>query len=369
MRMVGHLDMDAFFAAIKERDNRFLRGLPLVVGADPHGGKGRGVVSTANYKAREYGIYSALPISKAWRLSEAAKKQGKSPATFLPVRMEHYAEVSSHIMETLRRFVFLVEPASIDEAYFDLSSCDSYAFAEDLCRTIKQAIRKEEQLTASVGIGPNKLVAKIASGMSKPDGLTVVREEDVMEFLAPLPVRIIPGVGPKTEAELARSGVKMISDLRRFSREELRAVFGKRGMDFYEKARGNDKTPIEETYEAKSIGEQETFEQDTRNPQFLTERLTALCRDVVGRLAGEGCTHFRTVVLTVRFADFETKSRSHTLPVPANSVNVLEREAMNLLLPFLDNRENPEGKCIRLLGVRIENLERFGVHVQALRIE
>ncbi len=361
--------MDAFFAAIEERDNPSLCGVPIVVGADPRGGKGRGVVATANYPAREYGIHSALPISKAWRLSETARKLGHPPATFLPVRMERYAEVSAHILETLRRFVFFVEPASIDEAYVDLSSCESYALAEEVCRKIKQAIREEEHLTASVGIGPNKLVAKIASGMNKPDGLTVVREEDAMAFLAPLPVRIIPGVGPKTEVELGRIGVKVISDVRRLSQQQLHALFGKRGVDVYDKARGVDATPIEETYEAKSIGEQETFEQDTRDPQFLAERLAALCQDVGRRLAADGFPHFRTVVLTVRFADFETKSRSHTLAIPASSLNVLQAEAMNLLRPFFDNRGNPEGKCIRLLGVRIEKLERFGVHAQAPLIE
>ena len=175
MRIVGHLDMDAFFAAIEERDDPSLSGLPIVVGADPRAGKGRGVVSTANYPARAYGIHSALPISQAWRLSEAARNQGKPPVRFLPVRMEHYAEVSAHVMETLRRFVFSVEQASIDEAYFDLSSCESYTLAEDICRRVKRAIRDEERLTASVGIGPNKLIAKIASGMCKPDGLTTVR--------------------------------------------------------------------------------------------------------------------------------------------------------------------------------------------------
>lgn len=369
MRIVGHLDMDAFFAAIEERDNPSLNGLPVVVGADPRGGKGRGVVYTANYKARECGIHSALPISKAWRLSEAVKKQGKSPVTFLPVRMDRYAEVSAHVMETLRQFVFLVEQASIDEAYFDLSSCESYTFAEEICRKIKAAIREEERLTASVGIGPNKLIAKIASGMHKPDGLTVVREEDVMAFLTPLSVRTIPGIGPKTDAELAKIGVKTVKDMRRFSLEELQAMFGKRGLDFYEKIHGRDETPIEENYETKSIGEQETFEQDTRDSQFLVGRLKALCQDVMNRVAAEGFTHFHRVVLTVRFADFETHSRSHTLPSPTADPRVLEEEATKLFLPFLDDRENPHGKLIRLIGVRVEKLERFGVHVQAPLIE
>lgn len=361
--------MDAFFAAVEERDNPSLRGLPIVVGADPHGGKGRGVVSTANYKAREYGIHSALPISKAWRLSEAARKQGQPPAAFLPVRMERYAEVSTHVMETLQRFVFVVEQASIDEAYFDLSSCESYAFAEAIARKIQATIREEERLTASVGIGPNKLIAKIASGLCKPDGLTVVREEDVAAFLAPLPVRTIPGVGPKAEADLAKAGVKTVKDMRGLSREALHGMFGKRGLDLHEKIRGRDESPIEENYETKSIGEQETFQQDTRNSQFLIERLRAICQDVMRRVAAEGFRHFRRVVLTVRFADFETHSRSHTFPSPAADPRILEEEATKLFVPFLDERENPHGKLIRLIGVRVEKLERFGVHAQAPLIE
>jgi DNA polymerase IV (DinB-like DNA polymerase) len=283
--------------------------------------------------------------------------------------MERYAEVSTHVMETLRRFVFLVEPASIDEAYFDLSSCESYTLAEEVCRKMKRTIREEERLTASVGIGPNKLIAKIASGVHKPDGLTTVREEDVAAFLAPLPVRTIPGVGPKTEAELARIGAKTVKDMRAFSQEELRAMFGKRGLDLYEKIHGRDESPVEETHEVKSTGEQETFERDTRDLHFLVERLRAICQDVMHRLTAEGFTHFRTVVLTVRFADFETNSRSHTLSVPTNSLTVLQREAMNLLMPFLDDRENPGGKLIRLIGVRVEKLEQFGVHPQAPLIE
>jgi len=146
-------------------------------------------------------------------------------------------------------------------------------------------------------------------------------------------------------------------------------MFGKRGSDLYEKAHGRDESPVEETYEVKSIGEQETFERDTRDSEFLVERLRAICRDVMGRLAAEGCTHFRTVVLTVRFADFETKSRSHTLSSPTSDPIVLEEEARKLFLPFLDERENPQGKLIRLLGVRVEKLERFGIHAQAPLID
>jgi DNA polymerase IV (DinB-like DNA polymerase) len=355
-RIVAHLDMDAFFAAIEERDTPALRGLPLVVGADPRGGQGRGVVSTSNYLAREYGIHSATPISTAWRLSEAARGKGKPPVTFVSVDMKKYATESERVMAIVRRFVPLVEQASIDEAYEDLSFTGSYEAAEHLGRQIKEATRAEEQLTASVGIGPNKLIAKIASGMHKPDGLTVVREDEAESFLAPLSVRAIPGIGPKTEAELAKDGIRLVKDLKRFTVEQMQALFGKRGLDLYEKIRGRDDSPVEEFYEPKSVGEQETFEQDTLDSQFLVGQLTSLCQGVIERLRREGFREFRTVALTVRFADFDTKSRSHTLSEPAAEGAVLQREALKLLMPFLDRRENPRRKLIRLLGVRVEKL-------------
>lgn len=355
-RIVAHLDMDAFFAAIEERDTPALRGLPLVVGADPRGGEGRGVVSTSNYKAREYGIHSAMPISTAWRLSEAARRKGKPPVTFVSVDMKKYAAVSEQVMAIVRRCVPVVEQASIDEAYGDLSFTGSYEAAEALCRKLKEAIRSEERLTASVGIGPNKLIAKIASGMHKPDGFTVVREEEAESFLAPLPVRAIPGIGPKTEVVLAKRGIRLVKDLKQFSYHQLEAMFGKRGLDLYEKVRGQDESSIEEFYEPKSVGEQETFDRDTLDSNFLVEQLATMCQDVIGRLRAEGFTHFRTVVLTVRFADFETKSRSRTLPALTGEETVLRREALKLLMPFMDRRENPRRKLIRLLGVRVEKL-------------
>jgi DNA polymerase IV (DinB-like DNA polymerase) len=349
--------MDAFFAAIEERDTPALRGVPLVVGADPRGGKGRGVASTSNYLARAYGIHSATPISTAWRLSEAARRAGKPPVTFVSVDMAKYARVSEEVMGIVRRFVPVVEQASIDEAYGELSFTESYDAAESLCWTIKNAIRSEERLTASVGIGPNKLIAKIASGMYKPDGLTVVREDEAEPFLAPLSVRAIPGIGPKTEAMLSKQGIKLVTDLKPLSLQQLKALFGKRGGDLYEKIRGRDQSPVEEYSEPKSIGEQETFESDTLDSQVLLHELDALTQDVIDRLHREGFHAFRTVVLTVRFSDFETKLRSHTLALPAGDEPTLHREALKLLLPFLDRRENPRRKLIRLLGLRVEKLQ------------
>ncbi len=357
MRIVAHIDMDAFYAAVEERDTPRFRGLPIAVGADPEGGKGRGVVAAANYKAREYGIHSALPISQAWRLSEAAHKQGKPPVTFLSVDMKKYAAVSARVMAIIREFAPVVEEAGIDEAYADLSFAGSYEKAEAVCRDLKRAIKEREQLTASVGIGPNKLIAKIASNEHKPDGLTVVREEDAEAFLEPMPVRKIPGIGPKTEEALVTQGIRLVRDLKRFSQQDLQEMFGKRGLEFYDAIRGRDESPIQESREPKSIGEEETFDRDTRDATFIGERLKELCQAVLRRLMAEGFSAFRTVVVKVRFADFETHTRAHTLAQPTNSLSVVEFEALKLLMPFLDSRENPRRKPIRLIGIRLEKLQ------------
>lgn len=355
-RIIAHLDMDAFFAAIEERDTPAFRGVPLVVGADPLGGKGRGVASTSNYLARTYGIHSATPISVAWRLSEAARHAGKPPVTFVSVDMPKYARVSEEVMRIVRRFIATVEQASIDEVYGDLSWTESYEDAARVCRRVKDAITAEVRLTASVGIGPNKLIAKIASGWQKPDGLTIVREDEAEAFLSPLSVRVIPGIGPKTEVLLQRKGIRTITELRDVSLQQLIHLLGKRGAALYSKARALDDSLLEESSHVKSISEQETFESDTLDSRTLLTQLDRLVRGVIDRLAVEGFEAFRTVVLTIRFADFETKSRAHTLTVPTSDPGVLQREGLKLLMPFLDRRENPQRKHIRLLGLRLEKL-------------
>jgi DNA polymerase IV (DinB-like DNA polymerase) len=221
---------------------------------------------------------------------------------------------------------------------------------------IKRDIAGQERLTASIGLGPNKLIAKIASDAQKPDGLTVVEERDAEAFLAPLSVRKIPGIGPKTEAALREQGIAVVQDLRRFSEADLVERFGKWGRALFERVRGRDDDRVQESDEVKSISEQETFLRDTLDSQVLLEHVTAMSRDVLTRLARSGYSTFRTVVLTVRFADFETKSRSHTLPQATDLLKVLDVEVMKLFLPFLDRRENPHLKLIRLIGVRVEKL-------------
>jgi nucleotidyltransferase/DNA polymerase involved in DNA repair len=356
MRIIGHLDMDAFFAAIEERDHPELAGQPIVVGADPAGGQGRGVVATANYLARNYGIHSAQPISRAWKLSEAARRRGRPPAVFVMGRHRRYAEVSDRIMALVRRFAPLVEEASIDEAYFDLSFAGSYEKAVAICQVLKEEIKMQEKLTASIGVGPNKLIAKIASDFHKPDGLTVVLEEEAEAFLAPMAVRKIPGIGPKTEKVLAARGLKLVRDLKHFSIPELQELFGKWGTELYERVRGRSDSPLVVAREPKSVGEQETFRQDTLNLEYIFRRLWTMCREVGLRLEREGFKTYRTVVVTVRFADFDTRSRSYSLPYPTASRRTLRFEAMKLLMPFLDQRENPQHKLVRLIGVRVEKL-------------
>ncbi len=356
MRIIGHLDMDAFFAAIEERDHPELAGRPLVVGADPQEGRGRGVVATANYPARVYGIHSAMPITQAWRRSEAARARGKPGVVFLRPNFRRYLEVSQRILALLRKYAPRVEEGGIDEAYFDLSQAGSWAAAAEICRRMKAEIQEQEGLTASVGLGPNKLVAKIASDFQKPDGLTVVTPEEAEAFLAPLPARKIPGIGPKTEKYLEQRGIETVQDLRRFSPQELEEKFGKWGLALYEKVRGRGSAELVEEYEAKSLGEQETFARDTLDLNFIFARLWLMCQEVYQRLQREGFQSFRTVVVMVRFADFDTHTRAHTLPSPSSGLRTLQFEAMKLLMPFLDRRENPRHKLIRLVGVRVEKL-------------
>ncbi len=356
LRIIGHLDLDAFFAAVEERDKEWLRGKPVVVGADPEEGKGRGVVSTANYKAREYGIRSGIPISTAWRMSELAVRSGKPAAAFVGVRGKRYREASDSVMSVVRNHVPVTEQAGIDEIYLDFSFTRSFRKAREIAVAIKRAIENEEQLTCSVGIGPNKLIAKVASDFQKPNGLTIVQERNVLHFLELLPTRSLPGIGPKTELYLQRRGIQTVGDLRKFSRNELFDRIGKWGVKLYDRARGRDDEPVEETHEIKSMGEQETLPQDTDAPRLLLPRLESMCGRVFERLKANNFAGFRTAVVTVRFGNFETASRSRTFASAVLSSHVLTFEAMRLLMPFLDGRENPRKQLIRLVGVRVEKL-------------
>jgi len=356
MAIIAHIDLDAFFASVEERESPMLAGSPIVVGADPKGGEGRGVVSTANYIARAYGIRSGIPISRAWRLSVEAQEDGKPRVIFVTPHFEKYEKASRHLMSIISRYVSHIEVAGIDEAYADFSDLDSFKKAEVIARKIQREVIKKERLSVSIGIGPNKMIAKIASGFKKPRGLTTVEPKDTLAFLAPLSVRELPGVGPKTGDILLRKHIRTVSDLRRLSREQLVADFGKWGVGLYEKARGIGDESLSEPEEAKSIGAQETFDEDISNMRIILAETKRIAKDVFERMQKDGFRGFRTAVLTIRFADFETKTRSQTSGVTLRTHRDLEITILHLLMPFLDSRENKYKKRIRLIGVRVEKL-------------
>src|SRR6185295_5378004 len=274
MRIVAHVDMDAFYASVEERLNPALRGRPVVVGADPKGGAGRGVVTAASYAARKYGIRSALPISRAWRLAEAARRRGEPEAVFVRDNRQAYREASTRIMALIADGVEAFEEASIDEAYVYLSSLGGFDEAEAHARALKARVREREELTCSVGLGPNKLVAKIA---------TVVRPDHVLGFLGGLRVRVIPGIGPKTEAALGERGIATVADLRAVEPARLAEWFGKLGLELHDKSRGISDDPVSNEWERKSVGEQETFEEDSLDPGFVLGRARALAAEVFRR--------------------------------------------------------------------------------------
>lgn len=362
MRIVVHVDMDAFYAAVETHLNPALRDLPVVVGADPKEGRGRGVVTTANYVARKFGIGSALPISRAWRLAEAARQRGEPATIFIQPRMSLYREVSDRIMQILERHADAFEEASIDEAYLDVSSRQTFDATKEQMIRLKAEIREREGLGCSVGIGPNKLIAKIASGHRKPDGLTVVEPMDVENFLNPLPIRVIPGIGPKSEHFLHGQRIRTVEDLRRVPETTLVEWFGKWGQRLYEKVRGIDDSEVSNEWTRKSLGEQETFAEDTRSQPIVTERLDCMAERIIAKLKEKSFTAFRTLTVTVRFADFQTTNRSRTfkegirISEEDHALRRLKEEALSLMLPFFDARENPRGKPFRLIGLRVEKL-------------
>ena len=249
-------------------------------------------------------------------MAEAARRRGQPATVFTRGITPEYREVSGRIMAILHHYAPVVEAAGIDEAYFDLSFTGSYDRAADLARQIKAEILAQERLTASIGIGPNKLIAKIASDFQKPDGLTVVTQAEAEDFLAPLAVRKIPGIGPKTEQSLARLGIKTVQDLKRFSPEELQEKFGTWGPSLYERIRGRHDSPLVTEWEPKSVGEQETFAKDTRDLDFIFQRLWALCREVHRRFTAGG---FQSLPHRGGHGALRRFRHLHPLPHPAGT--------------------------------------------------
>lgn len=342
-RIILHLDMDHFFTAVEERERPELKGRPVIVGADPKEGKGRGVVYTCNYEAREFGVRSAMPISRAWKLCPGA--------VYLPPNYELYAKVSNEIMGILRKYACKFEQWGIDEAFLDVTPrVRDYAEAEGVAQQIKDEIYERQKLTCSIGIGPNKLVAKIASDHRKPNGLTIVREQEVEAFLAPLPVRKLLWVGRKTEQKLATMGIKTIGDLAHYDPAILAEGFGVAGTQFYLMSHGIDKSEVEERSQTKSVSRDVTFEEDTSNFEFVLSILDELSTEIIKDIQAYGY-YFRTITFKVRYENFETHTHSKTLPVITNSLQDLRKTARELMHYYLR-----QGRKIRLIGLRVSNL-------------
>jgi DNA polymerase-4 len=340
-RRILHLDMDAFFAAVEQRRHPELAGRPVVIGGrgDP---SARGVVSTASYEARKFGVHSAMPLRTAYRLCPQA--------VFLPVDYEEYARVSRVIKDILREFSPVLEDVGIDEAYLDISHLERPAGT--IAGEIKRRVREATGLTCSIGIAPNKLLAKIASDMQKPDGLTVIAADDVPSRIWPLPVRKIPGVGPVTEARLRGMGIETIGQLAQTPPGLLIAVFGHAHGEFLHRAaHGVDDTPLVTHWEPKSRSREITFQRDTDEWQTIARTLAALCREVGEDIRRDGYRG-RTVGVKVRFGDFDTHTREKTLDQATDSDDVIRRAAFECLGRVELNRK------VRLIGVRVGGLEK-----------
>lgn len=352
-RIILHLDMDAFYASVERGQNPALAGQPIIVGADPKGGKGRGVVAGCSYEARKFGVHSAQPISRAYRLCPHG--------VYLRPNFALYEEVSARIMDILRSFCEKLEPMSLDEAFLDLSDkAASFEEAAEIAKRIKEEIKAREGLACSVGVAPNKAIAKIASDYRKPDGLTLVTPGQAASFLRPLPVSRISGVGKKSTEILGRVGVKTIGDLASLPAGRIVELFGKWGMRVWEIANGIDETPVVTSYDVKSISTETTFEQDVEDRRIVIETIDKLAKDVHARAIQDGFL-WRTVGLKLRFEDFSTFTRAKSRSEYANRLDVVQSSVRSLFSEF----ENDPRK-IRLVGVRLSNLRRTDLSQETL---
>ena len=367
-KFIAHVDMDAFFAAIEQRDNPAFRGKPVVVGADPKKGRGRGVVSASSYEARKFGIHSAMPISIAY---------GKCPeAIFLPVDSKKYSRVSKQIYGIFYEFTPDIEPISIDEAFLDITgSCHLFgasrgnrvpparwnhndstwqvergsAAARDTCMLIKARIKKETGLTASVGLAPTKMAAKIASELQKPDGFVEVTEKGLSDFLNPLDISRLWGLGKKSEVVFRRMGINTIGDIAKRDVRDLIAAFGKNGAHFWNLANGIDERVVESTRCAKSVSNEVTFDKDTLDRRKIDGALMYLSEKVSMRLRALGLKA-KTITLKIRLTSFHTSTRAVTMDRQTNFADVLYKS-----LEILYNDFDKENKAVRLLGVKASN--------------
>lgn len=335
-RNILHVDMDAFYASVEQRDNPDLRGKPLVVG----GGNNRGVVAAASYEARKFGVRSAMPMREALRRCPALLR--------VPPRMDHYAAVSGDVFEIFREFSPLVEGLSLDEAFLDITASRSL-FGSDvvIAQKIKSRIREVTGLTASVGVAYNKLLAKIASDLEKPDGLVVITEQNVQTILDPLPVQVIPGIGRETLVRLAQYDITTIAGLRAAGESQLTCVFGRFASRMRQRACGIDDRPVVPSRDEKSISAEETYDTDLADITAMNRELLHLAEKTASRLRAKSLLA-GTLQIKIRESDFTTCTRQRSLRPPSGATDQLYETARQLLSAWLG--EHP-GSRIRLLGV------------------
>jgi DNA polymerase-4 len=339
-RVIVHLDLDAFFAAVEVLENPALAGKPVIGGGRPDH---RGVIASASYEARAFGVRSAMPSGRALTLCPGA--------ILVPPRHGVYRRYSRQVMDILYEASPLVEQMSIDEAYLDLSNeAEDWPSAVARARALQEQVLQQTKLSASLGVASNKLVAKVASDRDKPGGLTVVNPGEEAAFLAPLPVRALWGIGPVTARKLAEMGVETIGHLARLAETDLVARFGQHGADMFHMARGIDPRPLVTEHETKSISQERTFRRDLADADTLTRHLWQQCQDVSRRLDAAGLAA-ETVAIKLRYADFETITRQMTLDVPTADEKRLYRAALTLLRRAWD-----PSRSVRLLGVAARRL-------------
>jgi DNA polymerase IV (DinB-like DNA polymerase) len=341
-RIILHLDMDSFYASVEVQERPDLRGKPVVIGADPKHGKGRGVVSTCSYEARAFGIRSAMPVSQAFALCPHA--------IFLPPDFSRYSQVSYDIMAILRSCGFPFQQVSIDEAFLDVTPLGSFTAAREFSAGIKKTILARVGLTCSIGVAPGKVFAKIASDFNKPDGLTVIEPGDLDGFLAPLRVRKIPGIGKKSESELFEIGIRTIGDLAAYDIRALVARFGQGIVYLHDVARGIDTSEVEERDGIKSISREITFDTDTSDPEVISVTMATLAGEVHRSLVEENL-HFKTLTVKVRYQGFITKTKARTMFHFINDERIIRTCAQTLLSEIVDGRK------IRLIGLRLSSFD------------
>jgi len=341
-RKIIHVDMDAFYAAVEQRDNPQLRGKPVIIGGRL---ESRGVVSTASYEARKFGVHSAMPIAEAYRLCPQA--------IFIPPDHKKYSRVSDSLMDIFQEFTPLVEALSLDEAFLDVTGCERlFGDSIKIGREIKAKIKNKINLTASVGIAPNKFLAKIASDFKKPDGFTVITEHNMKEIIWPLPVHKLWGIGAKSTDKLLQLNIKTIGQLARSDPDLLAKTLGNWGLEVYNLANGIDNRPVIPERESQSIGHETTFSRDIADKEFLTKVLLDLAQDVGWRLRRAGFKG-KTITLKMRYPDFKTITRSHTLNEEFNQDDLIYQEAVKLFhVNFGVN------KSLRLIGITVSNLRK-----------